>query len=221
MTLLPLVGREWELAVLDDLVARVGEFGGAMVVRGEAGIGKSALLDAVRTRAKEQGMTVLTTVGVESEAHLPFAGLHQLLRPTLRQAESLPARQRAALLAAFGMADAAAPDRFLIALAALELFADTASGSPLLVIVEDAQWLDRPTSDVLAFVARRLESEPIVLLVGLRDGHASSGASYVEFADASHVGGIIRYAGRFTKFIERAVKSNNPLRACSRLVACP
>ena len=154
MTLLSLVGREWELAVLDDLVARVGEFGGAVVVRGEAGIGKSALLDAVRTKAKEQGMTVLTTVGVESEAHFPFAGLHQLLRPTLRQAESLPVRQRAALLAASGMADAAAPDRFLIALAALELFADTASGSPLLVIVEDAQWLDRPTSDVLAFVAR-------------------------------------------------------------------
>jgi DNA-binding CsgD family transcriptional regulator len=174
MTLLPLVGRDLELAVLDHLVTRVGEFGGAMVVRGEAGIGKSALLEAASTRARKQGRTVLTTVGVESEAHLPFAGLHQLMRPTLRQAVGLPARQRAALLAAFGMADAVAPDRFLIALAALELFAETAASSPLLLIVEDAQWLDRPTSDVLAFVARRLESEPIVLLVGLRDGHGSS-----------------------------------------------
>ena len=78
------------------------------------------------------------------------------------------------MLAAFGMADATAPDRFLIALAALELLADTAADSPLLLIVEDAQWLDRATSDVLAFVARRLESEPIVMLVGLRDGQPSS-----------------------------------------------
>jgi hypothetical protein len=83
------------------------------------------------------------------------------------------ARQRSALLAAFGMSDAAAPDRFLIALAAVELLADTGARSPVLLIVEDAQWLDRPTGDVLAFVARRLESEPIVLPAAIREGHTT------------------------------------------------
>jgi pimeloyl-ACP methyl ester carboxylesterase len=174
MNLLPLVGRERELGLLDDLVDRVGERGGALVVSGEAGIGKSALLAAASRRAGKHGMMVLTTAGVQTEAHLPFAGLHQLLEPVLAGAEGLPARQRAALLAAFGMADAAAPDLFLIGLAALELLADAAARSPLLLIVEDAQWLDRPTGAVLAFVARRLESEPIVLLTGVREGYASA-----------------------------------------------
>ncbi len=168
-----LVGREREVGVLDELVGRVGERGGALVVRGEAGIGKSALLAAATTRARDRGMPVLTATGVQSEAHLPFAGLHQLLRPILAATDDLPARQRIALLAAFGMADAAAPDLFLIALAALELLADTAAGAPLLLSVEDAQWLDRPTGDVLAFVARRLESEPIVLLASIREGYES------------------------------------------------
>jgi hypothetical protein len=174
MTVIPLVGRERELGVLDGLVDRVGERGGALVVRGEPGIGKSALLAAASARAREHGMTVLTTVGVQTEAHLPFAGLHQLLQPILARAEDLPARQRVALLAAFGMADVAAPELFLIALAALELLADTAARSPLLLLVEDAQWLDRPTGDVLAFVARRLESERIVLLAAVREGYASA-----------------------------------------------
>jgi AAA ATPase domain len=138
MTVLPLVGRERELGVVAGLVDRVGERGGALVVCGEAGIGKSALLAAANRRATDRGLLVLTATGVQSEAHLPFAGLHQLLRPVLAGAEGLPARQRVALLAAFGMTGAAAPDRFLIALAALELLADTAARSPLLLIVDDA-----------------------------------------------------------------------------------
>jgi DNA-binding CsgD family transcriptional regulator len=174
MTQLPLVGRERELGVLAGLVDGVSDRGGVLVVSGEPGIGKSALLAMARRRATERGMQVLTAIGVQSEAQLPFAGLHQLLRPIIAGAEGLPVRQRVALLAAFGMTDAAAPDRFLIALAALELLADTASRAPLLVVVEDAQWLDRPTGDVLAFVARRLESEPIVLLVAVREGQASA-----------------------------------------------
>jgi AAA ATPase-like protein len=173
MTALPLVGRERELAALADLIDRVSERGRTLVVRGEAGIGKSTLLAAATTRARDHGMLVLTATGVQSEAHLPFAGLHQLLRPILSGSQQLPAPQRAALLAAFGMTDAAAPDLFLIALAVLELLADTAEGSPLLLGVEDAQWLDHPTSDVLAFVARRLESEPIVLLAAIREGYES------------------------------------------------
>jgi DNA-binding CsgD family transcriptional regulator len=144
------------------------------VVRGEAGIGKSALLGQAQELARARGMPVLSAAGVQSEARLPFAGLHQLLRPVLGAADGLPARQRAALLAAFGMMEAAPPDLFLIALATLELLADTADQGPLLVVVEDAQWLDRPTDDVLAFLARRLHSEPIGLLVAVREGHSSS-----------------------------------------------
>jgi len=169
-----LVGREREVAVVDSLVDRVGDRGGALVVRGEAGIGKSALLAAASRRATDSGMLVLGATGVQAEAQLPFAGLHQLLRPILAGGQELPAPQRTALLAAFGMTDTAAPDLFLIALAALELLADTAARSPLLLVVEDAQWLDRPTGDVLAFLARRLESEPIVLLVAIREGYKSS-----------------------------------------------
>ena len=168
MTVLPLVGRERELGMVHGLVEGVGHGGGALVVRGDPGIGKSAILAAVGTQATELGMAMLTTTGVQTETHLPFAGLHQLLQPIIPGAKGLPARRRSALLAAFGLADVAAPDRFLIALAALELLADTAARSPVLLVVEDAQWLDRPTGDVLAFVARRLESEPIVLLAAIR-----------------------------------------------------
>jgi DNA-binding CsgD family transcriptional regulator len=174
MSVLRLVGRERELGVLNALVDGVGDRGGALVVCGEPGIGKSALLAMANRRATDRGMLALTAAGVQSKTHLPFAGLHQLLRPILTGAEGLPERQRVALLAAFGMTDVVAPDLFLIALAALELLADTAARSPLLLIVEDAQWLDRPSGDVLAFVARRLESEPIVLLAAVREGHASA-----------------------------------------------
>lgn len=115
-------------------------------------------------------MQVLSCTGVQCEAHLPFAGLHQLVRPILDGADGLPAPQRAALLAAFGMAEVAAPEFFLIALAVLDLLADAAARVPLLV-AEDVQWLDHSTCDVLAFVARRLGSEPIVLLLAVRDGY--------------------------------------------------
>jgi predicted ATPase len=171
-----LAGREREIGVLDELVGRVRGRGGALVVRGEVGIGKSALLTAAGGRAKAQGLRVLTTTGVQSETHLPFAGLHQLLRPVLAGADTLPARQCAALLAAFGMTEEAAPELFLIALAALDLLADVAAQNPLLLVVDDAQWLDRGTVDVLGFVARRLEAEPIVLLIASRDGHDAPAA---------------------------------------------
>jgi len=100
---------------------------------------------------------------------LPFAGLHQLLQPLLTGLDGLAAAQRGAVQAAFGLTDAAAPDLFLIALATLDLLADAADRSPLLLIAEDAHWLDRPTNDVLAFVARRVSTEPIVLLLAVRD----------------------------------------------------
>src|SRR5262245_9049563 len=154
-----LVGRASELALLDAHLARAKERGGALVIRGEAGVGKSALLDAARRHAAERGLATLATSGVQSEAHLAFAGLHQLLRPALGGAiDKLPAPQRRALKAAFGLIDAPAPDFFLIALSALDLLSDLAVSAPLLLVIEDAHWLDAATSDVLAFVARRLEA---------------------------------------------------------------
>ena len=119
------------------------------------------------------GFQVLAATGVQSETHLPFAGLHQLLRPILTGADDLPPRQRDSLLAAFGMADATVPDFFLIALAVLELAAGAAARSPLLLVAEDAQWLDMATCDVLAFVARRLQSEPIIMIAAIREGFGS------------------------------------------------
>jgi DNA-binding CsgD family transcriptional regulator len=168
-----LIGRDLDLGELYSLVDRAPERGGAMVVRGEAGIGKSALLAATGQRARERGMLILTASGVQSEANLPFAGLHQLLLPVLRGIGELPGPQQDAIQAAFGMTDAPGPDLYLIALATLELLSSTAAQSPLLLRVDDAHWLDRSTCDVLAFVARRLASEPIVLLIAIRDGFES------------------------------------------------
>ena len=119
-------------------------------------------------------MSVLTATGVQSEAHLPFAGLHQLLRPVRGRTAELPAVQRAALDAAFGLTDEVAPEHYRIAMAALDLVSDVANDAPLLLVVEDAQWLDRPTSDVLAFVGRRIESDPIILLAAAREGYPST-----------------------------------------------
>jgi hypothetical protein len=171
----PIFGRELELARLEHLVDGVSERGAALLVRGEPGIGKSTLLAAACTRAEDEGMRVLRTTGVQAEVQLPFAGLHQLVLPVLRQADRLPTPQRMALLAAFGMVEAdEAPDRFLIALAVLELLSDAAEQAPLLVVVEDAHWLDRSTDDVLAFVSRRAQHERIVVLVAMREGVESS-----------------------------------------------
>jgi DNA-binding CsgD family transcriptional regulator len=170
---MPLYGREHELLVLDELIDGVGDRGAALVVRGEPGIGKSALLRAASDRAVANGMTSLRATGIQSETALAFAGLHQLLLPVIDGIEDLPGPQRDAVLSAFGMADAAAPDLFLTALATLELLADVASATPLLLIVEDAHWLDRPTGDVLAFVARRIELEPIAMLFAIREGFDS------------------------------------------------
>jgi len=123
--------------------------------------------------ARERGMAVLTTTGVQSEAHLPFAGLHQLLRPVRDRASELRDVQRAALDVAFGLTHEAAPEPFRIAMAALDLLSDVAADAPHLLVVEGAHWLDGPTADALAFVARRIESDPIVLLAAIRDGFPS------------------------------------------------
>ena len=166
-----LCGREREFGVLDHLAIRLDkDAGGALVVRGEAGIGKSALLAAIAARVRDRGTRVLSAVGVQSEAQIAFAGLHQLLRPVLHLAESLPTRQRAALKAAFGMSEEVTPELFVTGLATLELIGDAAESSRVVLIIEDAQWLDQPSCALLAFVARRLTAEPALMLIAVRDG---------------------------------------------------
>jgi DNA-binding CsgD family transcriptional regulator len=167
-----LAGREHELALLDERLLTASDRGGALVVRGDAGMGKTALLQAARRSAVDQGLATLVTAGSQAEAHIAFAGLHRLLRPLLGSLDRLPGPQRAAIQAAFGLREAAAPDFFLIALASLDLLSEMAAAAPLLLVIDDAQWLDVATSDVLTFVARRLELEPIVVLFAVRSGSA-------------------------------------------------
>ncbi|MGY1842661.1 ATP-binding protein [Modestobacter sp. SYSU DS0875] len=168
-----LVGRDAEIDALDRLLLDVHHRGAAVLVRGEPGIGKSAFLRHVCDAAAERGLRVLSTTGVESEMNLPFAGLHQLVRSLLGRLPALPAPQRRALKAAFGMTDDAAPELFLIGLAALTLISDSAADQPLVLAIDDAHWLDRPSADVLGFVARRLESEAVVMVAAQRDGFPS------------------------------------------------
>ncbi|WP_250006855.1 AAA family ATPase [Actinoplanes sp. M2I2] len=165
-----LVGREHELRFLGELLDRVDGGGGAAVVSGEAGIGKSALLSAVSRQAASRQMRVLTTTGVPGEAQIAFAGLDRLLRPIAGTVDRLPAPQRAAVLAATGRGDDVVPELFLVALATLSMLGDAAAQAPVLLVVEDAQWLDRASAEVLLFVARRLDFEPVVLVAALRDG---------------------------------------------------
>jgi DNA-binding CsgD family transcriptional regulator len=169
-----LLGRDDELAQLYGLIDGIGRRGGALVLRGEAGIGKSAFLAAARERALHQGVTVVSTTGALAEAQLAFAGLHQLLLPLLDRLGVVPDPQRRALETAFGIAEGDAPDLFLIGLATLGLVAERAAEAPLLFVVEDAQWLDRPSSEVLEFVARRVESDAAILLFAVREGVTSS-----------------------------------------------
>ena len=168
-----LFGRESETQVLAELIDHLPDQGGSLVVSGEPGVGKSALLREASVRAHDRGMIVLAATGVQCEAQLPFAGLHQLLRPVLGQIDGLAAPQRGAVLAAFGLTSAVAPDLFLTALAVLDLLTETAARAPVVVVLEDAHWLDRSTCEVLAFVARRLEFEPVLLLAVIRDGYDS------------------------------------------------
>ncbi len=169
-----LLGRDDELAQLYALIDGIGQRGGALVVRGEAGIGKSALLEAAAVRAFERDVTVVSATGRPSEARFAFAGLHQLLLPFLEARDRLPQPQRRALETAIGLADGDAPDPFLVGLAALGLLTEAEAKRPLLFLVEDAQWLDGPSAEVLGFVARRLELEPVFVLFAVREGIASA-----------------------------------------------
>ena len=164
-----LIGREAGLARLRGLVDQVPLSSQVLLVTGEAGMGKTVLLADAAGRARSAGMRVLSVTGRESESRLAFAGLHQLLRPVLSSAASLPGRQAQALMGALGLAaDPIAPEPLLTAVAVLTLLSDLSELSPVLVIADDAHWLDRSSLETLAFVGSRLDAERVVLLVGAR-----------------------------------------------------
>src|ERR1700754_734096 len=165
---LELRGRRNERALLDELLAtaRAGR-SGTLVLRGEAGIGKTALLDYAVESAPD--FRVLRVAGVESEMELPFAGLHQLCAPLRDSLDRLPDRQRDALATTFGLSAGTVPDRLFVGLATLSLLAEAAEGRPLLCVIDDAQWLDRASAQALAFVARRLLAESVVMLFAVRE----------------------------------------------------
>src|SRR3954471_3712381 len=163
-----LLGRADECARLDGLIADVRRGQSrSLVLWGDAGIGKTALLKYLVESAAD--LTLAQAVGVESEMELAFSSLHQLCGPMLDRLPALPAPQRQALETVFGLSDGAAPDRFLVGLAVLSLFSDVAEERPLLCVVDDAQWLDQASALTLAFVARRLLAEPVAIVFAARE----------------------------------------------------
>ncbi|MET9907751.1 AAA family ATPase [Streptomyces sp. NPDC006476] len=161
-------GRHRECNALEELASKV-EAGqsSALVLRGEAGIGKSALLDHLAGYVA--GYRVARSAGAESEMELPFAGLHQLCAPFLGHVVSLPPPQQEALTTAFGVSAGPPPDRFLVGLAVLGLLTEVAAEKPLFCLVDDAQWLDRVSAQTLAFVTRRMLAEPLALVFATRE----------------------------------------------------
>ncbi|MEU2421352.1 AAA family ATPase [Streptomyces sp. NPDC007851] len=158
----------WD-AIADLIAAARSGRGGAVVVRGEAGIGKTTLLR--HALAGQDGVRVLWVNGAEFEADFAYAGVHRLTRPLHDRLGRLPARQGEDLSVAFGLGEGSAPSQFAVALALLGLLSEAASQRPVACVVDDAQWLDRASAQVLAFAARRIDAEPIAIVFGLRDPH--------------------------------------------------
>src|ERR671917_1632931 len=165
---LMLHGRRSECGMLDRVLedVRAGR-SGALVIRGEPGVGKTALLEYAIDSAAD--LRVARAVGVESEMELCYAALHQLCLPMLDRLERLPAPQRDALGTAFGLSSGTTPDRFLVNLAVLSLLSEVAETQPLLCLIDDVQWLDRASAKALAFVARRLVAESVAIVFGTRE----------------------------------------------------
>src|SRR6476646_6658733 len=161
-------GRRAECDALDRLLdAARDSHSGVLVLSGEPGVGKTALLEYAIASASD--LRVLRAVGVEAEMQLGFAALHQLCAPVLDRAEPLPVPQRDALLTTFGLREGPAPDRFLVGLAVLSLFTEVAEESALVCAVDDAQWLDQASAQSLAFVARRLLAESVAMVFVTRE----------------------------------------------------
>src|SRR4051794_18425925 len=169
-----LYGRAAECAALVRLLDEArASHSGVLVLRGEPGLGKSALLEEAMERAI--GFRVLRAVGVESEAQLAFAGLHQLLRPAFHLIDRLPDPQAAPLSGAFGLSAAGTDNRFVLSIAVLSLLSEACEEGPVLCLVDDAQWLDRPSADALRFCSRRLGAEGVAGLVAGGGGGGGPG----------------------------------------------
>ena len=164
-----LLGRDLECAEVAGALERAsaGE-SAALVVRGEAGIGKTALLEYAAANAR--AFTVLRTTGFEAEADLAFAGIYGLVRPALKHLDEVPETQSRALAGALGLAPSDAPDRFMVSAAILSLLAAAAEERPILCLVDDAQWLDQPSSETLVFTARRLRGDRVAMIFAAREG---------------------------------------------------
>ncbi|MGW5636042.1 AAA family ATPase [Streptomyces sp. NPDC003832] len=164
-----LVGRAHDLAQLTAMLPQAGA-GSARLVRGEPGVGKTALLEAIAAQAERSGTRVLRVTGAESEAQLAFAGLHQLLLPLQPLAEHLAAAHRKVLDLAFGTAGSGTPDQFVLSTACIALLQLAAQPQPVLVVIDDVHWLDRPSAEIVGFAVRRLHTLPVSMLLAARSG---------------------------------------------------
>lgn len=202
-------GRDSECAQIDRLLTAARERrSDALVVRGDAGIGKSTLLEYAAQQAS--GLQVLRTAGIQTESELPFAGVHNLLLPVLDHSAAIPGRQEAALLGAFGLGPGTEEDRFLISLAVLSMLAEVAESAPLVCLIDDAQWLDGPSADALTFAARRVQAEGIAIVFAARDDpvrpFVAQGVAELRLAgiDADSAGAIL--AERSSQPVSAAVR---------------
>jgi tetratricopeptide (TPR) repeat protein len=188
-----LLGREAELATLRRAISTARNDGTVLLMVGDPGIGKSALLASVRHAGLDGGFNVLTAVGAEAETHLPFGALHQILTPLIDRSDALPRRQREALWTALGQFDGPAPDLFLIAEAALNLLTNASQERPVLVIADDVQWFDSQSDQILTFLAHRSTNPGLGIIAAARTGHdgAFIAARFPELA----VGGVNDEAG--------------------------
>ncbi|POX62864.1 LuxR family transcriptional regulator [Streptomyces sp. Ru62] len=208
-----LVGRRRECAALDDLLAGLREGGSrVLVARGEAGIGKSVLLKYVAAQASR--VKVAWAHGIEADMELPYASLHQLCAPFLDELDELPEPQREALRVAFGMAAGDPPDRFLVGLAVLTLLTRASESRPVLVLVDDAQWLDQVSLQTLEFVARRLLAEAVAMVFAVRD---PDGQDALHGLPALRIGGLDTVAAG--ELLETAVGGQLEKRVRDRFVA--
>src|SRR4051794_31742666 len=168
MSDLPVLGRTRELEVLRAAVAAAFQDGAALLMTGEPGIGKSVLLASARATARADGCVVLCAAGVESEMHLPFGGVQQALAPLLGHLADLPESQRNAVTTALALSDGASPDLFLIAEGVLALLSCERRKRPVVVVVDDVQWLDPQSQQILAFVARRGATTGLCVIAATR-----------------------------------------------------